>query len=451
MSNNHLSTSEMETFLKETLEKALKRGADAADVLYVQGTSLTLACRNGQKEHLERSEGNDLGIRVFIGKRQAVVSTSDFSPKTLSNLLDQAISMAKTVPEDPFCGLAPKEDLASGFENIDSFDPSEDNEAVLSERALLCEKSALAVEGVIMSEGVEASWGKSHLMLATSTGFCGNYRDSSRSLSVAVVAGIKGQMERDYDATMAIYLEDMKKPEEIGHSAGERAVRRLNPRKIVSMSVPIVFDPRVSSSLLGHLAGAINGGSVVRGTSFLKDKMNHSLFPKNITIMDDPYIKRGFRSRPFDAEGIAAKPSAIVEEGILKSWILDLRTARSLGMKSTGHASRGTGGIPHPAVSNFFMKPGITLPQDLIKSLSKGFYVTELIGQGVNLVTGDYSRGAQGFWIENGEITYAVSEVVIAGNLLDIFSNIYPCSDLEFRFGIDAPTLMVEGMTIAGK
>lgn len=451
MTYTHLSIPDMEAFLKETLEEAIKRGADAADALYVQGTSLNLACRNGEKEHLERSEGNDLGIRVFIGKKQVVVSTSDLSPKAVSNLLDHAISMVKIVPEDPFCGLASKEEITKEIRDIESFDCVEDSEEVLSERAYRCEQAALDVQGVLMSEGVEASWGKSHLMLATSTGFCGSYCDSSRSLSVSAVAGAKGQMERDYDSTMAIFLKDLKKPEEVGRNAGLRSVRRLNSRKIASTSVPIVFEPRVASSFLGHLAGAINGASVVRGTSFLKDKLNQMLFSKNVTIMDDPYIKRGLRSRPFDAECIAAKPRAIVDEGVLKSWILDLRTARCLGMKSTGHASRGTSGIPHPSVSNFFMKPGFTSPQDLIKSLPCGFYVTELIGQGVNLVTGDYSRGAQGFWIENGEITYAVKEVVIAGNLLDIFSKIYPCSDLEFQFGIDVPTLMVEGMTIAGK
>ncbi len=448
--NPNLSSSAIQSLLQETLESSLKRGADEADVLYVQGTSLSLSCRNQTIEELERSEGVDLGLRVFKGKRQAIVSTSNLSKESLTGLVDRALAMANLVPEDPFCGLASKEDLAQTYGNYESSDPLEDTEETLVSEALACERAALAVKGVSKSEGVEASWGKSLVTLATSTNFYGSYEDSSRSLSAAMIAEKNGKMERDYAFTCAIYRENMTRPEAVGKEAGERTVKRLSPKKIQSTKLPIVYDPRVGSSLLGHLASAINGASIARGTSFLKDKLNKQLFSEKMMILDDPHIKRGLRSRGFDVEGIATRPLAVIEDGILKTWILDLRTARQLNLKTTGHASRGTGGIPHPSVSNFFMKAGALTPHDLIKSLPRGLYVTELMGSSVNLVTGDYSRGAIGFMIENGEITYPVSEVTIAGNLGDMFLNLTPCNDLIHQYGIDVPTLMIEGMTIAG-
>ncbi len=448
--NSNLSSSAIQSLLQETLQNALKRGADEADVLYVQGTSLSLSCRNQQIEELERSEGRDLGLRVFMGKRQAIVSTNDFSKESLLSLTDRALSMAKQVPEDPFCGLASKEDLAQTYGTYESHDPLEDTEAFLVEEAKVCERAALAVEGVSKSEGVEASWGKSLIMLATSTDFYGSYEDSSRSLSVSMIAEKKGKMEQDYAFTSAIFREDMASPEAVGREAGERVVKRLSPKKIHSTKIPIIYEPRVGSSLLGHLASAINGASIARRTSFLKDDLEKKLFSEKVMILDDPHIRRGLRSRGFDMEGSATRPLPVIEDGILKTWILDTRTARQLNLKTTGHASRSTGGIPHPSVSNFFMKPGTMTPQDLIKGISCGFYVTDLMGSSVNLVTGDYSRGAIGFMIENGEITYSVSEITIAGNLRDMFLNLTPCNDLVHRYGIDVPTLMIEGMTIAG-
>lgn len=446
----HLTSSAIESLLREALEMALKKGANEADALYVQGTSLSLACRDQKMEELERSEGNDLGLRVFVGNRQAVVSTSEFSKPSLSNLIDRALSMARAVPEDPFCGLALKQDLTPSYGNYDSYDMCEDKEDVLFKEAQACEEAALSVENGLKSEGVETSWGKSLITLATSRGFLGTYQESHRTLSVSIIAEKKGKMERDYDSTTGIYREDMIPAETLGRNAAKRALKRLFPQKIASTKIPIVFDPRVGSSLLEHLASAINGASIARGTSFLKDKLETSLFSKEVTILDNPHILRGLRSRPFDAEGIETRPLSVVEAGVLKTWILDLRSARQLNLKTTGHAIRSTGGIPHPAVSNFFMKPGSLAPQDLLKNISRGFYVTELIGFGLNLVTGDYSRGASGFMIENGELTYPISEVTIAGNLLDMFAKVTPCSDLKLSYGIDVPTLMIEGMTIAG-
>lgn len=449
MSSN-LSASAIESLLQSTLETVLKRGADEADALYVQGTSLSLSCRDQKIEELERSEGRDLGLRVFLGKRQAIVSTSDLSKESLSDLMDRALSMAQRVPEDPFCGLSSKENLVQTYENYESSDPLDDTEEILLETAKACERAALAVVGVSKAEGVESSWGKSLVTLATSTGFYGSCQDSNRSLSVAMIAEREGKMERDYAFTRGIYREDMASPEVVGREAGERTVKKLSPRKILSTKVPIVYEPRVGSSLLGHLASAINGASVARGTSFLKDKLEKKLFSEKIMILDDPHIRRGLRSRGFDVEGVGTHPLTVIEAGILQTWILDMRTARQLHLETTGHASRSTGGVPHPSVSNFFMKPGSSSPQDLIKSIDRGFYVTDLIGSSVNLVTGDYSRGATGFMIENGEITYPVSEVTIAGNLGEMFLNLTPCNDLIHQYGIDVPTLMIEGMTIAG-
>ena len=448
--SSSLSSSQFSEFLHDVLEKALKRGADEADVLYVQGTSVSVSQRNQEVEELERSEGNDLGLRVFVGKRQAVVSTSDLSEKSLSDLLDRAISMAKMVPEDPFCGLASREEVAHAWGSYETYDNQEDTADFLIHEAHLCEEAALSVPGISKSEGVSASWGKSAMMLVTSHGFKGEAQESGRSLSVSMIAEKNKKMERDYASTHAIFRSDMLTPKALGIEASERTLRRLLPRKISSMKVPIIFDPRVGSSFLEHFASAINGASVARGTTFLKDALNHSLFSKEITILDDPHKMRGLRSRPFDAEGILTFPRSVVEEGVLKTWILDLRSARQLGLKTTGNASRSPGGIPYPSVSNFYMKPGLHSPHDLIGGISKGLYVTELIGDGVNLMTGDYSRGAVGFFIEKGELTFPVSEITIAGNLKDMFQRLSVCNDLTFRYGIDVPTLMIEGMTIAG-
>jgi PmbA protein len=437
--------------LTDLIGKATAAGADAADAVFVHGTSLSLARRLDKPERVERSEGADLGLRVFMGKRQAVVSSSDTSAEALAELVERAIAMARTVPEDPYCGLADPELLAYDVPDLDIYDPREAGAEELGDRAARAEGAARAVAGVTNSEGAEASWGSISLAMAASNGFARSYSESSSSLSVSVLAGEGTAMERDYDYASAAYAEDLRSPEDIGRRAGEQAVRRLNPRKVETAQVPVVYDPRVARSLVSHLASAINGVSVARGTTFLKDKLGQRLFPEAVTIVDDPLRRRGHRSRPFDGEGIATRRRNIVDKGVLTTWILDLSSARQLGLETTGHATRGTSSPPSPSAANLYLEPGTVNPTELMADIASGFYVTELIGFGVNGVTGDYSRGASGFWIENGDLTYAVSEVTVAGNLNHMFANITAADDLEFRYGIDAPTVRVDGLTVAGR
>jgi PmbA protein len=320
----------------------------------------------------------------------------------------------------------------------------------LVEFARTCEAAALAVPGINNSEGASAGWGKGAVALVTSEGFAGGYASTSTSISASVLAGEGTHMERDYDFTSAHYLSDLDDPAAVGKSAAARTLRRLNPRKVKSQSVPVVFDPQVANSLVGHFADAISGSSIARGTSFLKDKMGSQVFARGIKIVDDPHMKRGMRSKPFDGEGVANHKWDLIEDGVLKTWLLDSASARQLGLTTTGHAARGTGGPPSPSVSNLYLAAGSQTADELLSGIGEGFYVTELIGMGVNGITGDYSRGAAGFWIENGKITYPVSEITIAGNLKDMFMRLTPANDLKFKYGTNAPTTLVEGMTIAG-
>jgi PmbA protein len=437
--------------LADLIAKAKAKGADAADAILVQGASLSVALRLGVLEHLSRAEGTDLGLRVFIGKRQAIASSSDLSPSALDDLVERAVAMARTVPEDPYCGLAEPEALARAFPDVDGCDPREPTGAELTEHARRAEDAARAIAGVTNSEGAQAAWGQSIVALVASNGFAQSRAGSHYSLSVSVLAGEGTAMERDYDYATAVYAVDMPEPEVIGRSAGERTVRRLNPRKAQSARMPVVFDPRVANGLLRHLAGAINGAAVARGTTFLRDKLGERIFPEVVTIVDDPLRRRGLRSKPFDGEGIATARRNLVDKGVLTTWVLDLRSARQLGLKTTGHAARGTSSPPSPATTNLYLEPGPVGPDALIADIKNGLYVTELIGFGVNNVTGDYSRGATGFWIENGALAYPVSEVTIAGNLKDMFLNLAAANDLVFRYGTDAPTVRLDGMTVAGK
>ena len=433
------------------LGKALSDGADAADAVFVDGVSLSLAYRLGEQEHLSRSEGANLGLRVLIGRRQAIVSSSDTSPDALGELVERAVAMARVVPEDPFCGLADPGQLATEFPDLEVYDDREPSTEDLSERAAKAEEAALAIPGVTNSEGAEAGWGRTHVALAASNGFSQYRSGSMHSISAAVLAGENTGMERDYDYISVVHGEDMPPPEDIGRTAGEKAVKRLNPKKAESAQVPIVYDPRVSSSLVSHLAGAVNGSSVARGTTFLKDKLEKEIFPNDITIVDDPLKKRGLRSKSFDGEGVATQRRNIIKDGVLTTWIMDLRSARQLGLETTGNASRGTSSPPSPSVTNLYLEAGDVSPEDLMADIKHGLYVTELMGFGINGVTGDYSRGATGFWIENGELAYPVNEITIAGNLLDMFAELTAADDLAFRYGTNAPTLRVDGMTIAGR
>ncbi len=441
---------EILNLLGDLIAKARAAGADAADAVLFDSASVSLSQRLGATEKLERSESGDLGLRVFIGKRQAIVSSSDRSAKALGELVERAVAMARVVPEDPFAGLADPEQIAHSFPEIDILDPAEPAIEILMERARRAEEAALAVAGVTNSEGADAGWSRSTIAIAASNGFAGSYGVSRQSLSASVLAGTGTGMERDYDYDSKVYGADLRDAADIGREAGERAVRRLNPRRMKSGKLPVVFDPRASRGLLGHLTGAISGPSIARGTSFLKDKMGERIFPEGVTIIDDPHVMRGLRSRPFDAEGVAVRRHTIIEDGRLTTWLLDLRSARQLGLATTGHAARGTSGPPGPAPANVYMAAGKRSRADLLAEIKEGFYVTDLMGMGVNGVTGDYSRGAGGFWIENGVITHPVNEMTIAGNLKDMFLNMEAADDLELRFGMDAPTVRIDGMMIAG-
>jgi len=436
--------------LNDLIKQAKALGADAADAIYVESASLGVSFRMGKLEDVERSESLDLGLRVFVGQRQAVSSSTDLRPDKLKALAERVVGMAKTAPEDPFCGLADPALMARDFPALDLEDPDAPGAAVLRARAEACEGAALAVAGVTNSEGAGASWGRTRVALATSLGFAGEYAGTSQSVSVSVLAGEGTGMERDDDFLSARHGADLGDPGAAGRNAAMKALKRLNPRKAETAAVPIVYDPQVASSLVGHFASAINGASISRGVSFLKDKMGERVFGPGIQIVDDPHIVRGLRSKPFDGEGGRNARRIFAEDGILASWVLDSTSGRQLKLASTGHAARGTGGPPSPSTTNLYMAAGSLSMKELIADIKQGFYVTELIGMGVNGVTGDYSRGASGFWIENGEIVYPVNEITIAGNLKDMFLNLTPANDLVFKYGTNAPTLRVEGMTIAG-
>jgi PmbA protein len=439
------------TDLAERLVSAARRaGADAADAVAVRSVSLGIEVRDGAVEESERSEGDDVGLRVLAGRRQAVVSTNDIKAD-VSQLAERALAMARAAPEDPFAGLADSQMLARDIPDLDLLDPDLPSVGVLETRAKRAEAAALEIKGVTKSGGASASAGIGGMVLMTSGGFRGAYLSSGQSISMTAIAGEGTAMERDYDYSSALHGADLESPEKVGRTAGERAIARLNPRKVETKRVPVVFDRRVAGSLLGHLAGAINGAAVARKTSFLKDKRGEQLFRPGIRVIDDPLRPRGLRSRPFDAEGVAGKPRAMVEDGVLTSWFLDCATARELGLTTTGHAQRGVSSTPSPGSSNLHLSPGADPPEALISNIAEGFFVTSLIGMGVNQVTGDYSRGASGFWIENGKLSFPVSEVTVAGNLLDMFRVLSPANDLEFRFGIDSPTVRVEGLTVAGR
>ncbi len=450
MPDSAFPTADPMSVLEDLLQEAKAQGADAADAILADGTSSSLSVRLGKPEDLERSEGADLGLRVLVGKRQAVVSSSDMSPAALTELVARAVAMAKAVPEDAFAGLADPDQLATNVPDLDEYDPSEPTAEQMIDMAQACEDAARAVTGVTNSEGAEMSFGKSTMYLAATNGFSGKRQGSRFSLSVSVVAGEGTGMERDYDYASTVWLDDLAAPDEIGRKAGENTVKRLNPRKVESAQVPVVYDPRVASSLLRHLTGALNGQSVARGTTFLKDQMGEQILSGGLDVIDDPLRKRGLSSKPFDAEGVATETRHLVKDGVLQTWILDLATARQLGLTTTGHASRGVGGPPSPSSTNVHLAAGGVSRDDLIGGIEKGFYVRELIGMGVNGVTGDYSRGAGGFWIENGEFVYPVSEITVAGNLKDMFTNMTPADDLEFKYATNAPTIRVDGLTLAG-
>ena len=432
------------------VEAALRHGADAADAVAVRGISQSIDVRDGSVEESQRSEGDNVGLRAFVGRRQAVVSTNDLSGQGADAIAERVVAMARAAPEDRFAGLADPKWLARDLPDLDLLDAALPSVRELEELARTAERAATTVKGVTKSGGASASAGIGGMVLVTSGGFSGAYLGSRHGISIEAIAGEGTGMERDYDFSSARHGADLEAAEKIGRSAGERAVKRLNPRKVSTRRVPVVYDHRVASSLVGHLSSAINGSALARKTSFLQKAMGERIFADGITIIDDPLRPRGLRSQPFDAEGVATSRRALVENGVLKSWILDCASARELGLTTTGHAQRGVSSAPSPGATNLHLEPGHASPQELIADIEDGLYVTDLIGMGANIVTGDYSRGAAGFWIEHGELTYAVSEVTIAGHLRDIFRTLTPANDLTFRHAVNAPTVRVEDLTVAG-
>ncbi|MDD3028772.1 MAG: TldD/PmbA family protein [Alphaproteobacteria bacterium] len=432
--------------LHDLLSRAKKAGADDAEVLSTNAEAISVSVRKGTLEGLERSEAGDLSLRVFVGNKQAVVSSTMRDAGTLQALADRAVAMARCAPDDPFCGVAPV--TASVWPDLDLEDPSDVLPEDLAARARRTEEGARAVAGVTNSAGAEACWQRQGMALATSRGFYGRLTRTTHSLSVSVLAGEGTAMQRDHDVATSVFAEDLPSPESVGTKAGMRAVARLHPRKTAGGCVPVFFEPRVGVELIGALAEAVSGVSVARGTSFLKDALGKKIFSDAITIVDDPHRPRGLRSRPFDGEGVATARRNVIDKGVLTTWLLDGRSARQLGMTDTGHAARAFGKGPSP--SNMFIEAGTLDPEALMRDVAQGFYVTETMGMGINGVTGDYSQAASGFWIENGQKVFPVGEMTLAGNLRGMFLTMTAANDLVFERGLDTPTLRIDGMMVGG-
>lgn len=433
------------------VERARRAGADAADAVYHGDSSESIQVRLGKLEDIERSENEHIGLRVFVGHASASIGSSDLADAALDELAARAVAMARAAPEDRYAGLAPEELLLRGeLPQLDLVDPAEPSPAQLRAMAEAAEDAARAVDGVTNSEGAGASGGRGVFALATSHGFAGAYETTSHGLSASVIGGEGADMQRDYAWRSARHLADLPSPEEIGALAGQRTVARLNPGKLSSGAMPVVFDPRVGGTLVGHLLGAMSGTSIARRASFLLDREGAQLFDSAIELLDDPLRPRALRSRPFDGEGLPVAPTKLVEGGRLTGWLMDSAAARQLGKQPTGHAARGGGGAPGISASNVHIAAGSVTPAELMADIADGVYVTELIGQGVNGVTGDYSRGASGYRIVGGGIAGPVAEFTIAGNLIDMFAALVPANDLEWYRAMNVPTLRIDGMTIAG-
>ena len=442
------------TILESLMEKSLALGADAADAVWFDTTDLSLSCRHGRPEGIERSESRALCLRAFVGQSQAMVSSTDMSEASLTNLAEYAVSMAKLAPADALSALADSALYPKKIPALDLCDDVEPTPEHLFEQARECEAVALAISGITNSEGADASYSRSNIGLmiarASNISFAESYASSHSSLSVSVLAGSGTDMQRDYDFSAARHKADLKEAETIGRNAAHRALKRMFPRKIVSGNLPVIYDRRVSKQLLSALASSINGSSIVRGSSFLQGDMGKAVFGKNIHIFDDPHIIRGMASKPFDGEGVATKKRTFVEGGIVQSWVLDVRSANALELTTTGHATRGLGSPPSPSTTNLYMQAGSDSPEALIKNISRGLLITETFGTGINTMTGDYSQGASGFMIENGEVAYAIADITIAGHLREMFARLIPASDLVFDYSTNAPSLLIDGMAVAG-
>jgi PmbA protein len=443
----------LQDLTEQLLTAARKAGAETADAMAVQGTSVSIDVRGGVLENAERSEGTDIGLRVMIGQRQANVSASDTSDKTIETMAERAVAMAREAPEDPHIGLADPEQLAKTWDidALELVDPSEEPAPeALQADAAAAEAVAQAIEGISQVQAANAGYGTTGVHLAASNGFSGGYTRSSRSISCVAIAGTGSEMERDYDGDSRIFQADLRSAEDIGRSAAERALARQNAKQPPTGSYPVLFDERISGSLISHLLGAANGAAIARGASWLLKEMGQQVLPSSLSIIEDPHRPRVTGSRPFDAEGLPTKQRAIVQNGVLSGWTLDLANARKLGMQSTANAARGVSGPPSPASWNVALTQGDTTREDLIRDMGTGLLVTSLIGSTINPNTGDYSRGAAGLWVENGEIQYAVNECTIAGNLRDMLRGIVPANDARMHLSQIVPSLLVEGLTLAG-
>ncbi len=445
-----LRKQQQQNLAEDLLARAARNGADHADCVLIESVDVSTSCRLGKQEELERSESVAVGLRVWVGKKAAIASASDFSVASLDELAQRAVSMAQVATEDPYSCLAPEEYWAREMIDLDLYDAQEPSVEALFDMAQRAEEAARAVKGITNSEGADAYYGTHCVTLAHSGGWSGAYLSSDASLSVCVIAGKGDAMERDYDYGMATHVADLPDPETIGIKAAERTIARLKPKKLATAALPVIYEPRVGKALIGAFAGAISGSAVARGTSYLKSKMGEQLFAPGIRLIDDPLIRRGQGSHPFDGEGVAVQKRAIVEDGRLLTWFLDLRSAAQLGLKTTGHASRGLASPPSPSSSNFYMENGNVSPAELMSDIKRGLYVTDTFGSGVNNVTGDYSQGASGFLIENGELTTPVAEITIAGHMLDAYRRVTPANDLVFKYATNVPTLRVDGLTVAG-
>jgi PmbA protein len=440
-----------ENLLNDVVQAALKAGADAAEAVGAERRALSITVRLGALEEVEREEARDLGLRVFIGRRQATVSGSDIGAEARGKLVERAVAMAKLAPEDPYAGLADPELLARGkHADLDLYDPTEPAPEELEARARTAEDAARAVPKVTNSDGASGSWSASQWTMVTSAGFAGVHRASGFSLGASAIAGDENGMENGYEGRSVRWQQDLPDAQAIGTEAGRRAASRLGARKIASTTAPVIFENRLAASLLGPLVGAVSGPAIARGTSFLKDKLGKQLFGEHITVTDDPHRKRGLGSSPFDDEGVANRARDLIEKGVLTTWLLNSSSARQLGLTSTGHASRGLAGPPGVSTSNLTLQPGDKTQAELIADAKRGLIVTSMFGPSLNGNTGDWSVGCSGFWFEGGEIAYPVTEITVAGNLIDIYARLVPGSDLEIRGSTNAPSLLVDSLAIAG-
>ena len=436
------------------IDTALSNGASAADCVLSRSRGLSLTRRLGKDETIERYEDFDTGLRVFVGNKIASVSTNENSEFAIKEVAKRAVDMAKIAPQDDFSLIASQETLddfpIDNSISVDSYDEVEPNIDIIRDRAKEVEDSALSVKGITNSDGADASWGEGETLLMTSNGFFGSSKKSNHSVSVVVIAEKDGKMERDYDYSSKVFGKDLRNSNQIGIEAAKKTLARMGATKPLTGKYPVIFDPRVSRSIAGHFASAINGSAIARKTSFLKDMLNQQIANPSINVIDDPFLKRGLGSRLFDAEGLGSRKYTLIKDGVLEQWLLDLSSAKQLNLKPSGNAKRGISGPPSPGTSNFMISPGDVTPDNLIKNVSEGFFVTDMIGSSVSMITGDYSRGASGFWIKNGELSIPITEATIAGNLKEMFMTLQPANDIDHSHSINSPTLLIEGMTIAG-